>query len=102
MSKYRQEYLGTVADDLGSIRNRIAELKSAEKVCCAILEDADVEAAEGETFRVTVTKTLRTTINWRAIAERTGFSTQLLTANTKRKTVVRINTNAKTGDKVAA
>lgn len=102
MSKYTKAYLSKTADDLGEVRNQLAELKQAEKKLSQVLQDSGIDAAEGETFRVTVSRSLRTSTNWQAIARRVGFSTQLFNGNTKRTTVIRVNTNAKLGDQEAA
>lgn len=102
MKKYTPAYLGKTADRLGSLRNEIAELKRKEQDLVQILTDSKEDTIEGKTFRVTVSRSLRTVINWQAIAKRVGFSNQLLSANTKRSTIIRVNTNAKIGDSKAA
>ncbi len=74
---------GDVADDLGSVRAAIAELREREKAYVAEFLGFDVDASEGALFRgKRVAATTREKTNWEKIARDLGASPQRIRANT--------------------
>ena len=90
-----------VIDRLGSVKGAIADLKAEEDALKDILIDAGIDAAEGNLYRVAITRNDgRTTVDWRSIAAKFEPSRQLVTANTTTgEPFYTIRVSARTGDK---
>lgn len=82
-----------LADQLGTIQAAIADLKKQE----AALKGAILESGtlEGDLFKATVVEAERSTVNWKAVAQKLEPSHQLVRAHTSRKDVVSIRVTAK-------
>lgn len=97
MAKIKTKDLPKLADELGSIRAHMADLKDREKDIREIFIEAGVTALEGESFRAMVVESLRTMIDWKAVAAKLEPSHQLVTAHTTEKEVISIRVNARRG-----
>jgi hypothetical protein len=86
-----------LVDDLGTLRAQLATLKDEESELRHLLIDADVKIAEGELFRVTVSRSTRDIIDWQKIAKRLKASRQIIRANTETKPVVIVRTSTRRG-----
>lgn len=86
-----------LADELGRIRAKMANLKDREAEIREIMLDAGVDALEDKIFRAVVVESLRTTVNWKAVAAKLKPSRQLVTAHTTEKEVFSIRVNARRG-----
>lgn len=86
-----------LADELGFVRAQIADLKEREKDIRETFIEAGVHAMEGETFRAVVVESLRTLVDWKAVAAKLKPSRQLVTAHTSEKEVISIRVNARRG-----
>ncbi len=97
MSRVAKKELPGLADELGFVRAQIADLKNRESDIRDVFIEAGVTAMEGETFRAVVVESLRTTINWKAVAAKLKPSRQLVTSHTTEKEVTSIRVNARRG-----
>lgn len=86
-----------LADELGFVRAQIADLKDREKDIREVFIEAGVTAMEGKTFRAVVVESLRSTVNWKAVAAKLNPSRQLVTSHTTEKEVTSIRVNARRG-----
>lgn len=92
----KQDLIG-LADELGTIRAKMANLKDRETEIRNIMLESGVKAMEDKKFRAVVVESLRKSIDWKAIAEKLKPSRQLVTAHTTEKEVVSIRVNARRG-----
>ncbi len=92
----KQDLIG-LADELGTIRAKMANLKDRETEIRNIMLESGVKAMEDKKFRAVVVESLRKNIDWKAIAEKLKPSRQLVTAHTTEKEVVSIRVNARRG-----
>lgn len=97
MAKTKTQDLTKLADELGMIRAHMADLKDREKSIRETFIEAGVTALEGENFRAVVVESIRTMIDWKAVAAKLEPSRQLVTAHTTEKDVVSIRVNARRG-----
>lgn len=86
-----------LADELGEIRAQLADLKNREAEIRDIFINAKVDTLEDEIFRAKVVHSMRTSIDWKAVAAKLEPSRQLVTAHTTEKEVVSIRVNARRG-----
>lgn len=86
-----------LADELGFIRAQMADLKDREKDIRDIMIEAGVKTLEDDTFRALVVESIRTMIDWKAVAAKLRPSRQLVTAHTTEKEVISIRVNARRG-----
>ena len=93
-----ENHLKNLADELGTIRAQLAVLKNREGVIRDELIDAGVHALEGEKFRATVVESMRTMIDWNAVAAKLKPSRQLVTTHTSEREVITIRVSARRGD----
>ena len=93
----RQANLTGLADELGIIRAQMADLKHREKDIREILITSGVHTLEDEQFRAVVVESMRTTIDWKAVAAKLKPSRQLVTAHTDEREVISIRVNARRG-----
>jgi uncharacterized protein YqgV (UPF0045/DUF77 family) len=86
-----------LADELGIIRAKMADLKDRETEIRHTMIDAGIKAFEDKKFRAVVVESMRTYINWAAIAEKLQPSHQLVSAHTTEKEVISIRVSARRG-----
>jgi len=72
-----------LADELGYVRAKIAELRAQERVLVAEFLATEEDASEGDLFRAKRVKQERRTVAWEKIARDLGASDQRIRANTK-------------------
>ncbi len=75
-------WLGDIVDELGQVKAQIANLEKREAELRQAIIDSGESEAEGDLFRATVSETITTKIDYKAVCEKLGPSTQLLTAHT--------------------
>lgn len=92
----RKDLIG-LADELGEIRAQLADLKDREGEIRKTFISAGVKALEDENFRAVVVESLRTMIDWKAVAAKLRPSRQLVTAHTTEKEVISIRVSARRG-----
>ncbi len=86
-----------LADELGTIRAKMADLKDRETEIRHTMIEAGAKAFEDKKFRAVVVESMRTYINWAAIAEKLQPSHQLVSAHTSEKEVISIRVSARRG-----
>ena len=96
MSRKVVEVAG-LADELGAIRAQQADLKDREREIRATLIESGIEVLEDDIFRALVVESMRTMIDWKAVAAKLKPSHQLVTAHTTEKEVVSIRVSARRG-----
>jgi len=84
-------------DQLGWIKAKIANLKQREDQLKAVIVASGKTAAEGNLFRVTVSRSEVAAIDWKAIAAKMHPSVQLITAHTSHADRDTVRCVAKTG-----
>ena len=99
MSKNVIEVAG-LADELGTVRAQMADLKDREREIRNTLIEAGVKTLEDDIFRALVVESMRTMIDWKAIAAKLKPSHQLVTAHTEEKEVISIRVSARRGASV--
>ncbi len=72
-----------LADELGRVRAKIAELRAQEKVLVEEFLGTEEDAAEGRLFRAKRVEQERRTVAWEKIVRDLGASDQRIRANTK-------------------
>jgi hypothetical protein len=92
--------LKTLIDDLGALKAQIAELTLREKEIKAALDDLAPGAYEGEQFRLSISDSVRCTLDMDAVREK--LSPQFITAHTRETPVRTIKVVARNGKKLAA
>ena len=92
--------IGATIDHLGDIKAEIAELKKMEKVAKDILIAAGVTVAEGETFRVTISESVRETLH--AATVRGFLTASEIVAATRQTDVTTVRVAARTGTDIEA
>ena len=93
----RKHNLNGLADELGTVRAKKADLENREKAIRKILIDSGVKILEDKLFRANLVETMREYIDWETIAERLEPSRQLVKAHTSHKPVISIRTTSRTG-----
>ena len=83
-----------IADQLGIVRARIAELQADEKALKAEIIATGIPV-EGELFRAVPVVAERTTTAWKKVAEKLNASRQLITAYSKTATVASVRVTAR-------
>lgn len=96
MGKAKVDVTG-LADELGLIRARMADLKDRETAIRLTMIDAGIKAFEDKKFRAVVVESLRTLVDWKAVAAKLEPSHQLVTAHTTQKDVISIRVSARRG-----
>lgn len=86
-----------LADELGAVRAQMADLKDREREIRNTLIEAGVKTLEDDIFRALVVESMRTMIDWKAIAAKLKPSHQLVTAHTTEKDVISIRVSARRG-----
>jgi hypothetical protein len=86
-----------LADELGIIRAKMADLKVRETEIREIMIEAGEKAFEDRKFRAVVVESLRTYVDWKAVAAKLKPSRQLVTAHTSETDVISIRVNARRG-----
>lgn len=93
----RNANLTGLADELGTIRAQMANLKDREREIREIMIDAGVHTLEDDIFRAVVVESMRKQIDWKAVAAKLKPSRQLVTAHTTEREVISIRVNARKG-----
>jgi hypothetical protein len=75
----------------------MADLKDREREIRDTLIEAGIKTLEDDTFRALVVESIRTMIDWKAVAAKLKPSHQLVTAHTTEKEVVSIRVSARRG-----
>lgn len=96
MSKQKIEVTG-LADELGSVRAQMADLKDREREIRGTLIEAGISVLEDEIFRANVVESMRSTIDWKSVAAKLEPSRQLVRAHTSEKEVITIRVSARRG-----
>ena len=86
-----------LADELGIIRAKMADLKDRETEIRVVMIEAGLSAFEDKKFRAVVVESLRTLIDWKAVAAKLKPSHQLVTAHTTEREVISIRVSARRG-----
>jgi uncharacterized protein YqgV (UPF0045/DUF77 family) len=86
-----------LADELGIIRAKMADLKVRETEIREVMLDAGIHAFEDKKFRAVVVESMRTLIDWKSVAAKLKPSHQLVTAHTTEREVVSIRVSARIG-----
>ena len=97
MSKVTEQDLHGMADELGIIRAQMADLKDREREIRTAFIESGVHALEDERFRAVVVESMRTKIDWKAVAAKLKPSRQLVTAHTSEIPVTQIRVSARRG-----
>lgn len=92
--------LAKLIDDLGHLKAQIAELTLQEKAIKTALEDLDTGAYEGELFRLSISETVRKTLDMDAVREK--LSPQFIAAHTNETPVRTLKVSARSGKTLAA
>jgi hypothetical protein len=92
--------LTKIIDDLGRLKAQIAELQLAEKAMKENLEELEPGAYEGELFRLSISETIRKTLDMDAVREK--LSPQFIAAHTNETPVRTLKVSARSGKAVAA
>ena len=86
-----------LADELGIIRAKMADLKDRETEIRAVMIEAGEKAFEDRKFRAVVVESMRTMIDWKSIAAKLKPSHQLVSAHTRVGEVISIRVSARRG-----
>ena len=86
-----------LADELGIIRAKMADLKVREVEIREVMIAAGISAFEDKKFRAVVVESLRTLIDWKSVAAKLKPSHQLVSAHTTQKDVISIRVSARRG-----
>jgi hypothetical protein len=97
MGRVTRKDLVGLADELGNIRATMADLKDREGQIRNTFISAGIKAFEDEQFRAVVVESLRTMIDWKAVAAKLKPTRQLVTAHTTEKEVISIRVSARRG-----
>lgn len=81
-------------DRLAELRAQINELKRLEETLVGEIKNAGIGKYAGQQHVATVFAVDRETVDWKAIAERVGYSRQLLAAHTTKATIVQLRLSA--------
>lgn len=81
-------------DRLAMLRAQINELKRAEEALVGEIKDQGIGKYTGHQHVATVFAVDRETVDWKAIAEKVGFTRQMLTANTTKTTTIQLRLSA--------
>lgn len=94
--KMSDDLISSTIDELGNLKAQIADLKKREDELKDILESAGVTKAEGDLFRVTITESVRETLDMEAVREK--LSPQFIRAHTKETKYVTVRVTARKGE----
>lgn len=81
-------------DKLAALRAQINELKKAEEKLVGEVKEQGIGKYAGTEHVATVFAVDRETVDWKGIAEKVGYSTQMLTAYTNKTTTVQLRLSA--------
>lgn len=93
--------LSAAVDRLGVIKAAKAEIEKEEELLKAKLK-ANGGRMEGDLFEANVVEQTRETVDYKAIAEKVGYSHQLKAAHTYVTPIVMVKVTAKTGEMAKA
>jgi hypothetical protein len=86
-----------MVDDLARLRAEIKSLQAKEEELTCKLRECGEGRIEGAIAIATIVRYDQTSTDWKAIAERVGYSAQLKAAHTKVQPRVSVRTAAKLG-----
>lgn len=92
--------LTKIIDDLGTLKARIADLENQEKALKQALADLAPGAYEAELFRLSVSESVRETLDMAAVREH--LSRQFIQSHTVSTPVRTLRVTARSGRNVAA
>ena len=81
-------------DKLAALRAQINELKRAEEALVGEIKQQGIGKYAGHQHVATVFAVDAERVDWKAIAEKVGYSRQLLAANTNKTTTVQLRLSA--------
>lgn len=93
--------MDVAVDRLGMVKAMKAEIEKEEKLLAEKIK-ATGARQEGALFEANPVESTREAVDWKAIAEKVGYSSQLKTAHTGYTTVVALRVTAKTGQMAKA
>ena len=82
-------------DNLGKLKAKIATLQAEYDAIKNTLVEMGIDEAEGKLFKVTVSTFDASRVDYKAIVEKVGCSSQMLTANTSHSTQTRVSVKAR-------
>ena len=85
----------SLADKLGSVRREIERLEQIEKELRSEIIESGEQIVDGDSFLAKVSVYQRSTVNWKAIAEKFNPSRQMIAGNTTTVDVVKITCSEK-------
>jgi hypothetical protein len=99
MTKTSTTNLSKTIDTLGELNAQIAELQTKAKAIKDSLGDLKPGAYEGDLFRLTLSQSIRETLDMDAVREK--LSPQFITAHTRQTEVRTFKLGARTGKNLA-
>lgn len=87
--------LNRLADELGALDARIADLEEHRKALRSTLAAAGKDVISGDFFDVKVSRYEQFSTAWKTVAEKAGASRQLIAAHTSSSDVVRVTVTAR-------
>lgn len=93
-AKHKNDLLAKAADNLGELRAEMDALKKDAKYWEDVLKNSGTNVVEGDLFRVTISRSTRTTVNWKGIAEKLKASDYMKKAYSKVSEVVTLKVSA--------
>ncbi len=93
MSKANTADLITFVDELGSIRAQKKSIEKREKELKTIMVEAGFTEFEAETFLAKRVESMRTLVDWKAVAAKLEPSPQLVSAHTTKSEIISIRTS---------
>lgn len=94
MKDIKDMSLFDAVDSLGYIKSELANLAKLEKALVAKLKKKGGRI-EGTLFEANTFESKRETVNWKAIAEKVGFSPQMKAGNTRYTNMVTLKVTAR-------
>lgn len=88
--------IAPLVDELGQLRAEMADLEKRASAIKETLIEAGIGAYEGNTFRATVSKSTRNTLDLEAVREK--LSPQFIRSHTKSSPVISVRVVARTVD----
>jgi len=95
--QHSNDLLAYQADQLGKLRAQVKDLQDRAKDLEASLKESGESVIDGAAFHITVSRSERTTVDWKGIAAKLNPSRQLVTAHstTKETCTLRVGAHKK-------
>lgn len=87
-----------MVDELGELKAAIAKLEEREKAIVANIKAAGMGRYNGELFDAVAFEAEKENVDWKAIANKVGYSPQLKAAHTKKAVTKTVKVTARTGE----